>query len=83
MLVQLNHCSTDFLFHLSALGVFHDGDSVASARGYCEGLAFDVVQGNCVLDAGKCLFVLRALVLHSCSHFDETVFDSLFKRTRS
>ena len=50
--VQLNHCSIHFLLHLCTLGVVHDRDSVASPRGYCEGLVFDVVQRNCVVDAG-------------------------------
>ena len=50
--VQLNHCSIHFFLHLCALGVVHDRDSVASPRGYCEGLVFDVVQRNCVVDAG-------------------------------
>ena len=50
--VQLNHCSIHFLLHLCTLGVVHDRDSVASPRGYCDGLVFDVVQRNCVVDAG-------------------------------
>ena len=43
---------------------------------YCEGLVFDVVQRNCVVDAGYGLVVQTILVFHCCSHFGDVVFDS-------
>ena len=77
--VELNHCSSHFLLHLCTLGVVHDRDSVASPWGYCEGLVFDVVLRNCVVDTGKGLVVQTDLVFHCCSHFGDIVFDSSFQ----
>ena len=78
--VQLNHCSIDFLHHLCTLGVVHDRDSVPSPRDHFEGLVFDVVQRNCVVDAGKGPFVVQTvLVFHCCYHFGDIVFDSFFQ----
>lgn len=75
--VQLHHGSLDRFLDLGAVAIINNSNVVASSSFHFEILFFDILQGNCVIDAIEVCDVSTVLVSDSCVEFHEVAIDTL------